>query len=90
MIISLGAMSINGIELNFVNANRIFRNNTIKHPNIGSNNIRGILGLADTRVNSDQHKRLSVQHNKASSIGGTKQRFFGTSADILHPQKSGG
>ena len=83
-------MSINCVELNFLNVNGIFRNKAIKHPNIRSNNIQGILGLADTRVSAEQHKRLSAQHNKDSLIGGTKQRFFGTSADILHPHKSGG
>ena len=83
-------MSVRGVELNFVNANGIFRSKAIKHPNIRSNNIRGILGLADTRVSVEQHKRLSAQHNKDSLIGGVKQRFFGTSADILHPHKSGG
>ena len=83
-------MSVRGVELSFVNANGIFKGKKIKHPNIRSNNIRGILGLADTRVSLEQHKSLSTQHNKDSLIGGVKQRFFGTSADTLHPHKSGG
>ena len=83
-------MPINGIDINFVNANGIFCNQRIKHPDIRLNNIRGILGLADTRVNLNQHKQLSKLHNKACVIGETKQRFFSTSTDILQPHKFGG
>ena len=83
-------MSVRGVELSFVNANGVFKEKKIKHPNIRANNIRGILGLADTRVSVEQHRILSYQHNKDSSIGGVKQRFFGTIADTQHPHKSGG
>ena len=83
-------MSVRGVEISFVNANGVYNNKKIKHPNIRANNIRGILGLADTRISVEQHRILSLQHNKDSSIGGSKQRFFGTSADTLNPHKSGG